>query len=79
MFRIAVVLTIAALGAAIGIFVGLVSGIGYLEFANNSCSVAQCTDIIARVFVPVSSVLGGLLGLAKGLNMTMPRIRNLPV
>ena len=78
MFRFITVLTIVALGVAIGVFVGLVGGIAYIEFGKNSCSTAQCAGIIARAFVPVCGAVGGMLGLAKGINLTTAKIRNVP-
>lgn len=75
MYRFIIVLTVAAIGVLLGVLVGLIGGVAFLEFGNNSCTGVNCADVVARTFIPVAAGIGGLLGISKGYNLITAKVQ----
>lgn len=73
MLRILVVFTVAGIGLSAGALVGLLAGAAFVEFGVQSCNGGSCADTVMRTCVPISSVIGVVLGFAKGLNLMSPK------
>lgn len=69
MFRVLLVVCVVLVGAGIGSLIALISLAAFLEFGNSGCASPGCTQPLLRTLLGAGVLMGGLLGLGKGINM----------
>lgn len=73
MWRAFVVVSVTFVGIAIGTLIALIGVAAFLEFGNSGCTGAACTQPFVRTFMGLGALIGGLLGLGKGMNIIAPK------
>ena len=73
MSRVLVIALVASIGLLAGGLFGLLAGALIAESGHFSCSGIECGNFVMRTSVPVAAVLGAMLGIAKGVDLTSAR------
>ena len=73
MFRVLIVVLVTSIGLLAGALFGLLAGALIAESGHFSCSGIDCGNLVIRTSVPAAAVVGAMLGIAKGVDLTSPK------